>query len=114
MTKSIDELYLSIADNILGNVPDDWKEATLSVERDAEDAIGVKGGFIDNSNEFHTFKFRNFDRRIFSDFHEIHSITTQNDKSNWNRAKYTLMPSGDFTIDFEWDQSIADEVEANS
>ena len=50
----------------------------------------------------------------FDLFEEIYDITQENPNNKWNRAKFTLMPSGDFTTDFEWDQSLTDEIEANS
>ncbi|EPF2929534.1 immunity protein YezG family protein [Vibrio navarrensis] len=44
-------------------------------------------------------------------FEELHKITTENPNNKWNRAIFTLEPSGSFNIDFEWDQALADEIE---
>lgn len=111
MSLTVDEIYKSIAYNIMDNVPDNWKEAFIDVERDADDAIELSGGSITMEEEFASFKFRNFDRRITKDFHNLHDITTQDDSNRWNRAKFTLYPTGKFNIDFEWDQALADEIE---
>jgi len=111
MNLTVDEIYTSVAHNILDNVPEGWKEAFINVERDADDAIELSGGFSSNDTEITSFRFRNFDRRIIKDFHSLHKITTENNSNKWNRAKFTLFPTGKFNIDFEWDQALADEIE---
>ncbi len=111
---TVDEIYLSIAKNIINSTDSGWDEAILNVERAADDAIKFKGG-CSSGEDYTSFKFRNFDRRqLTKDFHQLHSITTENDSNQWNRAKFTLAPSGKFSIDFEWDQSLADEIESLS
>jgi len=114
MSSTVDEIYKSIALNMADNLLDDWNEAYIDAERDADDAIELGGGFSTNDTQFTSFKFRNFDRRIIRDFHDLHKITTEGDSNQWNRAKFTLFPDGNFTIDFKWDQELADEIETNS
>lgn len=114
VAQSIDEIYKNIAQNIVDSAPDVWTEASIDVERDADDAIELGGGYRTDTNDFVSFKFRNFDRRIIRDFHELHAITTEGGSNPWNRAKFTLYSSGKFSIDFEWDQSLDDEVKANT
>ena len=114
MAQTVDEIYNSIAQNILDNTPNGWTEAVIDVERDADDAIELGGGYKTDTDDFVSFKFRNFDRRIIKDFHELHAITTEGGSNPWNRAKFTLEPSGKFSIDFEWDQKLEDEIKANS
>ena len=48
---------------------------------------------------------------LFKEFEKLYKVTTQNPKNNWNRAKFTLEPDGNFDIEFEWDQDLADEIE---
>ena len=113
---TVDELYKSIALNILQNIDSNhasWEKAFIEVERDADDAIELGGGYT-LGNNFSSFDFREFDRRIIKDFHMLHKITTDNNSNLWNKARYTLYPDGKFDIKFEWDQSLADEIEANS
>ena len=111
---TIDEIYKSIADNVIANVPESWDKAHIIAERTSTSALSLKGGYEDESNEFTSFKFRNFDRRIIADFHLLYKITTEGGSNRWNRAKFTLCNDGTFSIDFEWDQELADEVENNS
>lgn len=106
---NIDTLYLSIAQNIAQNCPSSWDTAEINAEV-FDGVVKLKGGC--NSNDvFTSFKFRHFDRRIISDFENIHLITTENPDNNWNRAKFSLEPSGKFNMEFEWDQELADEIE---
>jgi len=109
---TIDEIYLSIAENMINNTPvDNWITSHIDIEYFDEDALEMGGGFITDSNSFTSFKFRKFDRRIVNDFHSIHKITTEKFDNKWNRAKFTLEPTGKFKMDFEWDQKLADEIE---
>ena len=50
----------------------------------------------------------------FEAFESLHKITTEDGKNKWNRAKFTLYSTGKFGIEFEWDQGLADEIDAFS
>ncbi len=108
---TIDEIYLSIAQNMVNNLPKQWLTAHINVEIEGDDALGIKGGYRTESIEFQSFKLRKFDRRIFSDFESLYKTTTEDSENKWNRAVFTLEPTGKFNIDFEWDQKLADEIE---
>ncbi|OAN11073.1 hypothetical protein A3K86_19055 [Photobacterium jeanii] len=109
---SFDEIYLSIAGNMLENIQSkDWITSHIDVEYYGEDALEMGGGFTTKDNLFTSFKFRKFDRRIINDFHRLHQMTIENNFSKWNRAKFTLEPTGKFNMEFEWDQALFDEVE---
>ncbi|WP_252180146.1 hypothetical protein [Endozoicomonas sp. 4G] len=110
---TIDDLYQSIADNITANVTEDWNTAHITAERTGDDALSLEGGYDKGEGVFTPFKFRNFDRRIIVDFHQLHKITTEGGSNRWNRARYTLHRDGKISIDFQWDQKLADEVEDN-
>ena len=111
MELTVDEIYNNIAQNMLDNLPSEWIEALIDVERGASDALKLSGGYSSLDSEFTSFKFRNFDRRIINDFHELYKIMTQGDSNQWNRAKFKLTPDNKFSIDFDWDQALADEIE---
>lgn len=107
----IDEIYNSIAGNMIDNLPSEWSESFINVERDASDALELSGGYMSLDSEFTSFKFRNFDRRIVKEFHELYTIMTEeSDHHKWNRAKFKLTPDNKFTLDFDWDQELADEI----
>ena len=109
---TIEEIYQNIAQNMFNNLPEKWKESYLEVERDDSDAIGFKGGYINEVSEFTSFKFREFTNRqdLSRDFHLLYEIATEGGNSKWNKAKFTLYPSGKFSLDFTWDQEMADEL----
>ncbi|WP_394146618.1 immunity protein YezG family protein [Vibrio atypicus] len=110
----IDETYRSIAQNIIDSIDSSWDKAVLNIEVVAGDTIGFNGEYIIDG-EHVSFKFRNFDRRKLSrDGKSLHKVTTKNDSNIWNKAKFTLYPTGKFNIEFEWDQALEDEVNANS
>ena len=37
-------------------------------------------------------------------------MTEKSDIHKWNRAVFTLDSDGNFSIDFEWDESLEDEM----
>ncbi len=111
MSVTVDEIYDSIGQNAIENLPTEWSEAFIDAERSADDALKLSGGYSSIDLEFTSFKFRKFDRRIVDEFHELYSIMTkEGDQHKWNRAKFKLTPDGKFSIDFDWDQALADEV----
>lgn len=107
MTRTIDEIYESIAQNMIDAIPSDWSSSSLDLE------------FNNGSAEFDaTFETpagdtEDFDveYQVFKDFKEMYAIMTEEgDQHKWNRAKFKLTPEGKFSIDFDWDQALADEV----
>jgi hypothetical protein len=109
---NIDEIYLRIAQNISDAIDQSWSVAIVQFEYE-EDAGEFDCVYkIDESSDIeHDFEV-NFE--TYKSFKELHAIMTQGDSNKWNRAKFTLYPTGKFNIDFEWDQSLADEVNSNS
>jgi len=110
----IQSIYKSIVTNIINSIEVDldWEQATLFVSREASNAIGFKGGTSLNDVRS-SFKFRRFDtRQLVKDFHALYEITTENESNDWNKADFILFPSGKFSIDFKWDQEMADELES--
>jgi hypothetical protein len=110
----IEDIYLSIARNIANSITNEWSIAVLEIERTDSDAISFSGDYSHNGGK-ESLNFRSFDRKALKiDSHNLHEITTEGGNNKWNRAKFTLAPSGEFEIDFKWDQALADEIEANS
>lgn len=106
---NIDEIYLEIAQKMVSSINDDWSEASIDLEYLGNSAEYV-GRYLktDNKTQQHHFKVGYPTYKLFK---QLHRITTENPKNKWNRAKFTLEPSGKFNIDFEWDQELADEIE---
>ncbi|WP_086930239.1 immunity protein YezG family protein [Agarilytica rhodophyticola] len=116
METTVDHIYKSVAQEMINNIPDDWSLSHLDVEREAGDTIGFSGGWTSKQGQFNSFKFREFKNRrmLVKNFHKLHEITTEGGANKWNKAKFVLKPQGEFEINFEWDQSLADEIEALS
>lgn len=111
MTITVDDIYREIAQDIFEAISDDWQSAVVNFEYTGDsgefDCVYVKGSGkkeFDFDVEFSTYK----------SFKLLHDITAEGDSNRWNRAKFFLEPSGKFSIDFEWDQQLEDEVQANS
>ncbi|MBN1008240.1 immunity protein YezG family protein [Amphritea pacifica] len=109
MSVTVDEIYLNIAQGIASAIEGDWEEAYIFSEI-LEDAANFKGEYTTGSDK----KYFEVADEAFDNFEELHRITTEGNNNKWNRAKFTLTPDGKFHIDFEWDQSLANEIQANS
>ena len=109
MTRTIDDIYMNIANNIVNKIESEWKYAVIEVEMYG-DAAKFKSRYFSEDLE-KPFKLHH---SALDDFEDLQKITTKGGSNKWNRAKFTLSPSGEFEIDFEWDQDLADEIESNS
>jgi len=110
----IENVYSSIANNIANAIDISWDKAELTVKRAAKDAINFKGGTTLNK-EFSSFKFKLFDRRqLVKDFHALYDIVTEANSNHWNKATFTLLPSGKFNIELDWDDKMAAELKSLS
>ncbi|NOQ65508.1 MAG: DUF600 family protein [Methyloprofundus sp.] len=108
MTRIIDEVYESIAQNIVNVISDDWSNATLKVEFYIN-AMELKATYLTLSG-----KTKDLDTipQMFKDFKDLYFIMTkEGELHKWNRATFKLAPTGKFSIDFDWDQELADEIE---
>ncbi|WP_404389760.1 hypothetical protein [Pseudoalteromonas phenolica] len=108
MENSVENLYLTIAQSIVDTIDDDWSSSTIRAEL-TEGSIEFQSEYIPTLSPDQP-KYFDVPFEIFEAFEELHAVTSGND-NNWNRAIFTLEPSGHFGIEFEWDKSLADEIE---
>lgn len=111
MNMTVDNIYLEIARSIIDAIETQWSVAIINCEL-AENSGAFKCIYKEDNDSAFDYDF-DITYETFKAFEKLHEITTSGG-SNWNRAKFTLYPTGKFSIDFEWDQGLADEVEANS
>lgn len=105
---NIDDIYLSIAKNIVSSIESNWELAQINFEYYGS-AAEYHGRFYQvGSDEAQNFKVGYSTYKLFK---KLHGITTENDSNKWNRAVFNLKPTGEFNIDFSWDQELADEIE---
>ncbi len=102
MSKTINELYLEIAQRVVDVIDEDWKVATIDFQY-LGNAGMYYGRYISGSDLEKDFKVGYKTYRMFK---LIRSIMIENGSNQWNRAKLTLIPSGKFDMEFEWDQSL--------
>ena len=111
MFRTIDEVYGCIAQHLVDCVGNSWTSLTLEVERGADDAIGYTGIFKTLEDKEEYLDVFELDNHIGNDFNELYFIMTEEgDQNKWNRAIFKLTPDGKFSIDFNWDQALADEI----
>ena len=103
---SIDEIYQKIAHSIIDAIETQWSVAIITCEL-AEDAGAFKCIYKEDNDSAVDHDF-DVTYETFKAFEKLHEITTSGE-NDWNRARFTLYPTGKFSIDFEWDQSLADE-----
>lgn len=103
MSRTIDEIYQSIAQAIADSIQETWDFAKIEVEY-VEDAAEFDCVYVNSSTKVEI----DFDieYQMFKDFKALHEITTSNNSNPWNRALYVLKPNGEFNIDFKWDEEL--------
>ncbi|WP_394146626.1 immunity protein YezG family protein [Vibrio atypicus] len=109
--KSIDALYLEIAQRIVNAIGDEWEKAVINFQYFGDAGEYTGRYYKTDADDEHHFKVG---YQSYKAFKSIHKISTENGSNIWNRARFTLYPSGKFNIEFEWDQALEDDVNANS
>ena len=99
MPRTIDDICKSISTGIEGAIYGGWFEACLFIEV-LKDVTNLKGEYLCTANSI-TKSFFEVDNSAFDDVEELHEISAGNGISKWSRAKFTLLKSGRFNIDFE-------------
>lgn len=105
---TVDEIYELVATNIYENIDtDEWEKAVLNIHGD-DTAMGIDGFYISNGDS-HNLAVNKFDVEVEFALMELHEITTEDGSNQWNKAVFTLMPDGEFNLDFEYDPSLDEE-----
>ena len=112
MNRSLDEIYSSISQMVLKGIDGSFSDAVLEVELHSL-AMKLSGGYVrGDGSEPSAFSFiREHKKILMNDLIELHVKTDLDDKSRWNTLNYSLHPNGEYRVDFNWDQSLADDIE---
>ncbi len=112
MNRNIDEIYSGISAMIVKGINASWSEAVLEVELHTL-AMKLSGGYLcDTVNHVAPFEFSKEHKKILMHtLIELHLKTDLNEQSRWNSMVYTLRASGEYTVDFLWNQALADDIE---
>lgn len=108
----LDKVYRTIANNISDAIEAQWYSASIIFEVE-DDACSFFCVYIQDVDSVVRHYF-NVNYELCMAFKDLYEVTTEDEKTKWNRAKFTLKSTGEFNIDYEWDQCMADEAKANS
>ncbi len=104
--ETVSDIYHKISQSIIDNIEtDNWEAAKLHIEV-LGSSVGLKG-FLDDDKRFNAPSDFFLSRSILN----LHEIMTENEKNRWNKAIFTLFPTGKFNVEFIWDQALQDEIE---
>jgi len=112
MNRSINEIYSSISQMVLKGIDGSFSAAVLEVELHSL-ALKLSGGYVrGDGSEPSSFSFIKEHKKILmNDLIELHLKTDVDNESRWNTLNYSLHPDGQYRADFNWNQSLADEIE---
>jgi hypothetical protein len=106
---TVNEIYERIAQNLHNAIDSpNWEKAVLNIE--FEGVVGYNGDYEDKA-EKKSISVRQISREIRHWIRELQEITTEGGNNKWNRAIFTLFPTGKFDMEFIWDQELNDEIE---
>ena len=108
--KTVEEIYLAIAENINNSIKENWKVAVLELEV-LDGMVSNTGTYENDSNEKKQIDVDEFDFELTFDILELHKIMTEGNSNRWNKAVFNLTTEGKFDIEFIWDQELNDEIE---
>lgn len=107
MMETANAIYNQIAQNIVNSIRTPWDEAFIYFSYYG-DSAKYQGKYLRYSNdELCDFKVGYQSYLLFK---QLHEITSGAPEEKWNRVRFVLKRSGEFNIDYEWEQELTDEV----
>lgn len=112
MDRSLEEIYSNISQILLKGIEGKFSDAVLEVELHSL-AMKLSGGYVSEvNNEPNTFNFIKEHKKILmNDVIELHLKTDINELSRWNTMNYNLHTNGEYKVEFDWNQALADNIE---
>lgn len=100
---TVDEIYKLVALNIFNSIKTStWEKAVLNIHG-GDNEMGYEGFYLSNNTNY-SLEVNDFDLDVDFALMDLHVITTQEGSNLWNQAIFTLWPSGEFNIDFCWNE----------
>lgn len=105
---SVAEIYNRIGQRIVDSIENEWVEAKLYIEfiGSVKSSLEYITGNADTKTSFLVDSFKNM-----KDIKDLNTIMTENGNNKWNKAIFSIIPSGKFNMEFIWDQDLQDEIE---
>jgi len=112
MNRSVEEIYTSISQMIIKGIDGEFSDAVLEVELHSL-ALKLSGGYLRGDGSLPSpFNFIKEHKKILiNDLIELHHKTDLNEQSHWNTMSYSLHPTGQYKVVYDWNQVLADQVE---
>lgn len=103
----LNSIYEKIGNNLVNCMNNNWDKIVLNIECNGKMA-GTTSKYLNDGKWID-----NLDRRLGADvlieIIKLYEITKSLSFIKWNRAVFTLESSGDFNMDFKWDQELQDK-----
>ncbi len=109
MYKSDMEIYQYIGQAMFNALPDDWDCAYFVFKMLRVDYSALSEQFYIKGSDVFGFNVdEDEDTETFEAFHELFKMMRENDSDiPWNKARFELMPDGNFDIQFKFDKDFA-------
>ena len=108
---TVDEIYSGIAQKIVGAIDfQEWSRAEL-VAQLMGGATEFSGTVYSDGNKVGYFKIHH---ELFDLFEELQEIMSEGSKVQWNTAVFNLNADGEFSVNFDWDQELYEEIKSLS
>ncbi len=104
------EILDNLATNIINSIDEKWDKVILSIR--VADNFSTYSGFYFNGEIKKSIKVSRFELVVDIDLIDLHTITTKTNKEieRWNVADFNLLFTGDYTIEYQWNQEIHDSI----
>jgi len=93
-----------------GHLRERGEKVILNIEFEGEGVVGYNGDYEINAEKKDLDVFE-ISRYILNWIRKLHQITTEGGSNKWNRAIFTLLPTGKFDMEFIWDEELDKEIE---
>ncbi len=112
MNRSLEEIYTSISQMLIKGIDGSFSDAVLEVELHSL-AMKLSGGYLRGDGSApSSFNFiKEHKKVLMNDIIELHIKTDLDDHSRWNTMNYSLHPTGEYRVSFEWNTALAEKVE---
>ncbi len=109
----MEKIYRELAMAVLDILPSDiqFNYVELRIKR-LKGNVGFTGHYITHDKKRESLDIWEF--RFDTDkIHQLYELTLNHplQHKDWNRAKFTLYPTGKFDMEYIWDQELQDEVD---
>jgi len=112
MNRSVEEIYTSISQMLVKGIDGEFCDAVLEVELHSL-AMKLSGGYIRGDGSApSSFSFvKEHKKVLMNDLLELHAMTDLDDNSRWNTMSYCLHPTGEYKVNYEWDEELDKQIQ---